>query len=180
MQIQGLQNLRRFVSQGGTLITLGNSASFAIQHLSAPLLNVVEDQSSDTFYAPGTILRATVDTTHPIGYGMPPETSAMFVNNGGFVPNRRRASAPNMRPIVQYPNAPLRRSGWIVGEEQLRGTAAVIEVPLDEGRLIPHTFRVQHRGQTWGTFKLLFNSIFYGPAATGEPFSLATQEAGVQ
>ena len=178
--VQGLQNLRRFVSRGGTLITLGNSASFAIQHLSAPLLNVVEDQSSDTFYAPGTILRATVDTTHPIGYGMPPETSAMFVNNGGFIPNRRRAAAPNMRPIVQYPDAPLRRSGWIVGEEQLRGTAAVIEVPLDEGRLILHTFRVQHRGQTWGTFKLLFNSIFYGPAATAEPFSLATQEASVQ
>jgi len=178
--VQGIQTLRRFVSQGGTLITLGNSVSFAIQHLAAPLLNVIEDQSSDTFYAPGTILRATVDTTHPVGYGMPPETSVMFVNNGGFIPNRRRASAPGMRPIVQYPDAPLRRSGWIVGEEQLRGTAAVIEVPLDEGRLILHTFRVQHRGQTWGTFKLLFNSIFYGPVANAEPASLATLEVNVQ
>jgi hypothetical protein len=36
---------------------------------------------------------------------------------------------------------------------------------MGRGRVIMRTFRVQSRAQTWGTFKLLFNSIFYGPSA---------------
>lgn len=178
--VQGIQNLRRFISGGGTVITLGNSATFAIQHLSTPLRNVVRDGDPDAFYAPGTLLRVAVDTSHPIGYGMPAETDVMFVNNGGFVPNTRWRRGDMTRSIVSYPNMALRRSGWIVGEQRLRGTGAVIEAPLDDGRVILHTFRVQHRGQTWGTFKLLFNSIFYGPAARGEPAFQTTLDADAQ
>jgi len=178
--VQGIQNLRRFISEGGTVITLGNSATFAIQHLSTPLRNVVRDGDPDAFYAPGTLLRVAVDTTHPIGYGMPAEADVMFVNNGGFVPNSRWRRGDMTRSIVSYPNTALRRSGWIVGEQRLRGTGAVIEAPLDDGRVILHTFRVQHRGQTWGTFKLLFNSIFYGPAARGETAFQTTLDADAQ
>ena len=162
------------------MITLGNSATFAIQHLSTPLRNVVRDGDPDAFYAPGTLLRVAVDTSHPIGYGMPAETDVMFVNNGGFVPNTRWRRGDMTRSIVSYPNTALRRSGWIVGEQRLRGTGAVIEAPLDDGRVILHTFRVQHRGQTWGTFKLLFNSIFYGPAARGETAFQTTLDADAQ
>ena len=45
------------------------------------------------------------------------------------------------------------------------------------GRVIRHTFRVQHRGQT-GTFRLLFNSILYGPAVAGRPAPERTLENG--
>ena len=165
--VDGIRNLRQFVTGGGTVITLGNSSAFAVEHLSAPVTNVVRDTPRGVFYAPGTILRLAVDTTHPIGYGMPHEVDAMFVNNGAFRPSRRRGATTPSHTIARYPNASLLRSGWIVGEERLRGMGAVIEAPLGGGRVILHTFRVQHRGQTWGTFKLLFNSIFYGPAARG-------------
>ena len=164
----GIRSLRQFVEDGGTLITLGNSADFATEHLSTPVINVVRDVSQESFYCPGTILRVSIDTTHPIGYGMPATADAMVVSNGGFRPSRRLDSA-GVRTIVRYPGLPLLRSGWIVGEERLRGAGAVMEVPSGKGRIILHTFRVQHRGQTWGTFKLLFNSIFYGPAMSGRP-----------
>ena len=162
----GIRNLRHFVEDGGTLITLGNSAAFAAEHLSTPVVNVVRDLPPETFYCPGTILRVSVDTTHPIGYGMPATADAMVVSNSGYRPSRRLDGA-SVRTIARYPEAPLLRSGWIVGEERLRGAGAVLEAPSGKGRVILHTFRVQHRGQTWGTFKLLFNSIFYGPAMTG-------------
>lgn len=162
----GIHNLLRFVEEGGTLITLGNTAAFAIEHLGVPLVNVVRGQSEDAFYCPGSLLRIAIDTTHPIGYGMPREADAMFVANGGYRPARTRRVA-DVRAVARYPDAPLLRSGWLVGEERLRGTGAVMEVSSGKGRIILHTFRVQHRGQTEGTFKLLLNSIFYGPAMRG-------------
>ncbi len=164
---EGLHHLREFVDQGGTLITLGNAASFAIEHLAVPLVNVVRDASPESFYCPGCILRVSVDASHPIAYGMPLEADAMFVNNGSYLPADASASSSRVIPVVRYPETPLWRSGWLIGDDKLRGAGAVVEVATGKGRVIVHGFRVQHRGQTWGTFRLLFNSIFYGPAVRG-------------
>ena len=173
--VDGVRNLRRFVQAGGTLVTLGNSARIAMDHLEAPLTDRVRGARPATFLAPGSIVRVAVDTEHPIGYGMPPEADAMFVANGAYVSSSRAADAATTT-VVRYPHAPLRRSGWLIGEERLRGTGAVLEVREGRGRIILHTFRVQHRGQTWGTFKLLFNSIRYGAALAPRP-AVASGEA---
>ncbi len=158
----GVRNLRRFVEAGGTLVTLGNSAQFVLQQLELPVRNVVRDLSTDAFFCPGSILRLQVDTRHPVGYGMPKEADAMFFNNLALAP----VASPGdiTTSIARYPRAPLLRSGWLVGENRMQGAAASMEVAVGGGRVIMHAFRVQHRGQTWGTFKLLFNSVFYGPA----------------
>ena len=161
--VEGARNLRRFVEAGGTLVTLGNSARIATDHLQTPLSDRVRGVRPEAFLAPGSIVRVAVDTQHPIGYGMPPAADAMFVGNGAYVPSSRTPDA-RTTTVVRYPHAPLRRSGLLIGEERLRGAGAVLEVREGRGRIILHTFRVQHRGQTWGTFKLLFNSIFYGAA----------------
>ena len=166
--VAGVRNLRRFVQDGGTLITLGNSARIAMDHLEAPVSDRVRGAKPGTFLAPGSIVRVAVDTRHPIGYGMPPEADVMFVGNGAYTPTSRSPDAATTT-VVRYPDTPLLRSGWIIGEERLRGTGAVVEVREERGRIILQTFRVQHRGQTWGTFKLLFNAIFYGAAVAPPP-----------
>ena len=173
---QGVHNLLRFVEDGGTLVTLGNTATFALEHLGVAATNVVRGQSEEAFYGPGSIVRISVDTTHPVAFGMQPQADAMFVRNGGYRPARGRRRPP-VRTIVRYPDTPLLRSGWLVGEERLQGTSAVMEAPIGKGRVIMHTFRVQHRGQTWETFKLLLNSIFYGPAMAGLPAGQTSLDA---
>ena len=174
--VEGIRNLRRFVQAGGTLITLGNSARLAIDHLEAPLSDRVRGARPGVFLAPGSIVRIAIDAGHPIGYGMPSEADAMFVDNGAYVPSAGAAATT----VAGYPDGPLLRSGWLIGEERLRGAGAVFEVREGRGRIILHTFRVQHRGQTWGTFKLLFNSIFYGAALAPPPPSAGGEPGGRQ
>ena len=169
---EGVRNLREFVQAGGTIVTLGNSAQFAIEQLGVPAENVVRGLDQDTFFCPGSILRIAVDARHPLGYGMPEQADAMFINNGGYRP-LPAFSSTQATVVARYPQEPLLRSGWIIGDEKLRGTAAVLDVAMGRGRVIMHTFRVQSRAQTWGTFKLFFNSLFYG-AATPRAGALTT------
>jgi hypothetical protein len=164
----GVRHLREFVRTGGTLITLGNTARFAIDSLGLPVRDIVSGLDDEAFFCPGSILKIALDTTHPIAFGMPETGDVMFINNGAFVPTDEPASTA-VRTVARYPSEPLLRSGLAIGARRLRGSGAVLDVPLGRGRVIMHTVRVQHRGQTWGTFRLLLNSIFYGPAMAANP-----------
>ena len=50
-------------------------------------------------------------------------------------------------------------SGWIEGEQVIAGQSAVIEAKTGAGRVVLLGFRVQHRGQSLATFRLLFNAL---------------------
>ena len=48
------------------------------------------------------------------------------------------------------------------GEKRIRQKTALLETPLGEGRVILFGFKPQLPiGQSYGTFKLLFNAIYY-------------------
>jgi hypothetical protein len=162
----GVKALRDFVEQGGTLVCLNRASSFAIEQFKLPLRDVVANVSEKEFFVPGSILRIEVDTSNPIANGMPQESIAWVEDSPVFEiirDNRGSAgelSAANVRVIARYPadKNPL-LSGWLLGENRIRGKAALVEVTLGKGRIILFGFRPQYRGQSLATYPLFFNSI---------------------
>jgi hypothetical protein len=52
------------------------------------------------------------------------------------------------------------RSGWAWGQETLKDAVAVADIPLGKGHVVMYGPEILFRGQSYGTFKLLFNAIF--------------------
>jgi hypothetical protein len=152
----GVKALREFIEAGGTLITFNNASNFAIEKLGAPARNVLKGVPARDFYCPGSILRAQLDSSSPLSFGLEKESIAWFENSPAF----EITDPASARAIASYPESenPL-LSGWILGDKLIRGRAAMVEANIGKGRVILFGFRPQYRAQSLATFPLLFNSI---------------------
>jgi len=156
----GANAVSAFVRGGGTLVCLDGSSNFAITRLNLPVVNVLAGEASGPqvlrFYAPGSIFGVLLGGVEsggsPVTLGAPDSLDIYFENSAAFT-----VSAP-ARALATYPTQPL-RSGYARYEERLAGKAALVEAPVGSGRVIMFGFRPQFRGQTHGTFKLLFNAV---------------------
>ena len=158
----GVNALREFVEQGGTLVCLNRASSFAIEQFKLPVRNVVGGVPEKDFFVPGSILRIELDTTSPISQGMPRETIAWVEDSPVFeaTTSGREAVASAVRVIARYPtNKNPLLSGWLLGDSRIRGKAALVEVTMGKGRIILFGFRPQYRAQSLATYPLLFNAI---------------------
>ncbi len=148
-------NLRAFAEQGGTLVFLNRSANYAVEHLHLDVRNVVAGVPNRDFYSPGSILNAMLDTHSPLAFGLP-ENIAIWSEES---PAWEVPAASHDKVIVRYPSDHLLASGWLLGESYIKDRAALVEVPLGQGRAILFGFRPQYRAQSYQTFKLFFNAL---------------------
>jgi hypothetical protein len=82
---EGAQALRDFVTAGGTLVTMGNAASFAIDEFNLPVANALAGLRQDQFFCSGALLRVEIpDPKHPVVAGLPAMPAVMFERNQAF------------------------------------------------------------------------------------------------
>ncbi|HEX9508420.1 MAG TPA: hypothetical protein VF947_08425, partial [Myxococcales bacterium] len=160
---EGTKNLKEFVAEGGTLIALAQSGDLLIDEFNIPVRNVLAKAKPEAFACPGSILRLQVHPNHPVTYGMPEETAA-FVNEPIAYQTVLPGEEMRRTVLAWYPedSEDVLLSGWIHGPEKLARHAAAVALTYGKGKLVLFGFRVQHRAQTEGTFKLLFNAIQWG------------------
>lgn len=174
---QTIPQLRQFAEAGGTIVAFGGSAGLG-HHLGLPLSDhLVEAQANgteqrlpnDKFYIPGSILRVAIDNTNPAAFGMPRHVDVMF-DNSPVLHLAPDASLRGVRPVAWFDSRESLRSGWAWGQHYLEGGAAGVEASVGKGKVFLYGPEITFRSQPHGTFKLLFNGIYYGTATTvGSP-----------
>jgi hypothetical protein len=161
----GVNHLKEFVNQGGTLVCFDNACDLAIKQFNLPVKNVLEGVRSSEFYCPGSILALDVDNKHPFGASVPATLPAYFTNSSAYAVTTTDA---NVRVVARYAKDNVLQSGWLLGEDKLRGQIALADVALGKGRVVLFGFRPQHRGQAWGTLPLIWNVLSSASTSTSE------------
>src|SRR5262245_15498895 len=163
--------LRKFLEAGGTILTIGSSTSLGY-HSGLPITNALVEKTADgdthplpreKYYIPGSLLQVSVDNTNPLAFGLPEKLDVFFDNSPVFR-LKPEASLKGVKPVAWFESDQPLRSGWAWGEKYLQDGVAVIDADIGKGKLLLFGPEITFRAQPHGTFKFLFNGIYYGRA----------------
>lgn len=176
MGLEGLANLKRFVEEGGTLVTIGSTAEAMLDY---GLVRDVRLREPRDLRARGTVVRTGVHedgAESPLAYGyagavrdsLPayysggPIFEVAAPDGGGFFGGNIPPSMKRSKTVLAYGDAAgLLLSGGIRGGGELAGKAALVDAPLGEGHLILMGIRPFYRWETQGTMPLVFNALLH-------------------
>ena len=151
----GVENLKKFVNDGGKLICFDDSCDMVIKRFNLPIKNVITGLKRSEFYNPGSVVKLEVETSDPIAKGLRTDTAAYFTNSSAYdVTDDKK-----VKTIARYAKKDALMSGWMVGEKFVNGKSAIIETSYGKGSIVLFAFRPQHRAQSWGTFPFIFNAL---------------------
>ena len=157
MGLAGLEQLRKFVSDGGTLITLGQSSAVPAEFGLTPDIEV--NRPSAAFYAPGPIVSAKVlKPANPIFYGYTDHTLSVRWASTAllFVPLRDRKNV-----LMEFPGGEKSvLSGFMNGADEIKDRPAIVLSPVDSGQVLMFATNPIYRWQNFGEFRMLYNALY--------------------
>lgn len=157
--LAGVVELERFVHEGGRLITLGGSSVLPADMGIARKVDA--GRTSAAFYAPGPIVETEIlKPAHPIFYGYTATTIPVRYANGPIlqVPETDKKSMVLMQFVGTEKSV---LSGLMTRPAEIKDKAAIVDVPVGQGRVILFATNPCYRWQNHGEFNMLFNSILH-------------------
>ena len=151
-----LARFEEFIRSGGRVVCLGAASAFPIERFELPVRNVVAGLRPEDFFLRGSIVEVIAESGSRAMAGMPGR-AAVFVD-GSPVFETLDGFTGTVLARYQDSGSPL-LSGYLIGEKHLHGKAAALDVPLGAGHIVLLGFRPQWRGQSFGTFRVLFNAL---------------------
>lgn len=171
---RGTENLKTWISQGGTIIAQRTALSWLSRQNLGNLQFKKSPEEDSLHQRPykyirsyqgaqhtgGAIFKVLGDLTHPLLYGFSEAEIPVFRNHNQFV---EPAKNPFGNPIT-YTSSPL-LSGYISSPnlEQLKNTSAAGVANYGRGSIISFTDDHNFRAFWYGTNKLFLNALFFGP-----------------
>jgi hypothetical protein len=163
-----LPQIQAFVEKGGSAVAVGSSTRLGeYLHLTENGLTAPGKDGkpaplpSTKFYIPGSILTAKVDNKDPLGYGFADRVDLFFDSSPVF----KITDAAQAKSVSWFEGADPLRSGWAWGQKALDGTTGIVDASYGAGKVFLLGPEVAMRGQSYGSFKFVFNALEYGPAA---------------
>jgi len=167
---KGLDKLMLFVSDGGKVISWGQSTDLFAGSLEItrgetkeefilPFTNIADQARKEGLNVPGSLFRLKLKNDHPLTLGMQAETNIFYRGNPLFNTSIPRFDM-DRRVIGAFPEKEILVSGYCEKEEKLSEKPAMIWIKKGKGELILYAFNPQFRASTQATYKLLFNALF--------------------
>ena len=170
--------IKAWVQSGNTLITIKTGTEWAIKNGFTKEKLLVVDTAKGTPIRQdfdmavhiegakamgGSIFRADLDTTHPIGFGFTNRKISIYRNGLTFL----QRSVNPYSSVLQYTADPL-IGGYVhpTTLNKIRNSAAIVVGAEGSGRVIMFSDNPNFRGTWYGTNKLFLNAIFYGGIMT--------------
>ena len=168
--LDGMNELQKFVDNGGVLVTLDNSTRMAAE---TGIARELEPYNAAGLFHPGSVVRVKARKTNsPLLYGYP-ETFHVFRGNGPlyqvdkhnrdmmvlqYGTNPLKDEVPYTGPIMGMPDRQVEKekkddkkeppyvlSGMVRNEQTIIGHGGIFNVPQGAGRVIAFTFDPLHR-----------------------------------
>jgi len=166
--------LKRWVQAGGSLVTYGSASRWAIEQKLADGEQLgPQEETDDTARrafgdqrdvaaierVSGNILSADVDTSHPLGFGVPRRQLAVNKENTVVLTPSRNAYST----VVRIDGEP-RVNGYLSERNRRRvaGSAWLLVSPQGQGNVVLFADDPAHRKYWHGTERLLVNALFFG------------------
>ncbi|GIF68448.1 peptidase [Asanoa ishikariensis] len=155
----GVANLKAFVEAGGTIVTLNRAAQLPIQAFGVPVKDVSAGVEETEYNIPGSVLNLGTDASDPVAAGFAPATAAFVSDSPIFQVNE---GASGVSVAATWPETKLLKSGFLLGEDLIGGQPAVVTSKVGKGEVVMIGFKAQHRAQSHGTYRFLFNAMYLG------------------
>lgn len=162
-----IPQIRKFLEEGGRIVTIGSSTALAY-HLGLPVRNALVEMTptgerplpGEKFYIPGSVLRMSVDSTQPAAWGARSVVDVYFDASPVFKLSPEAVARGSVKPIGWFASDKTLRSGWAWGQAYLKDGIAAFWAPVGKGTFYAFGPEITFRGQTHGTFKFLFNTLY--------------------
>ncbi len=169
---EGIDRLKRWVQEGGTLVTISGSATdFAREQLELTKLrswyDADEGENKQRFSVPGAILRGETNqkTWLTVGYG---EEIPLLLNSDRLYLPSDEPPSQMRRVAVRFPDTgQVKIAGHVWDEtiERIPGTVFAYEERIGSGRVIAFSEDISYRAYWRGGNRLFLNAVVLGPSA---------------